>query len=637
MRRAVSGVIAAIVTALALVAVTPTAAFATSIIDEWHVDAEIGSIVASPDGARLYVATTDHLSTTTRIDVIDASTGAVITQYASPAFSAVPYDLALSADGTRLFAASYDTNDVFVFETGSGSVSGVFETGVGPMGVVQAADGRIWVALHGADALQVFDPAFPDEPVTVPLGSGTAPTALALSADGTMLYSANAGNGTVSKVVVSSLLAPPITTIVDGAPSGLAVSLDGSRVVVATDTGDNLVELDAATLAVTATVALASATAVAVLPGSDRIAVARSDTGTVALVDATSFTLRESVAGVPATQTAIAVSSDHTRIFVGSSDGTITVLDGDTAPAMTTTTLPDGVTGVAYTATVAATGNPSPTFAVTSGALPAGLELASDTGIISGSPTATGTATFEIIATNAVGASAPAALSITVRSIPSILTSELPDGDLGVSYTTRITATGVPAPTFALTDGSLPSGLTLDEVTGVISGTPTDASLGAFPIRITATNVVGSDAKDFTLTIRTLPVILTSDLPDGEVGQKYSATINASGVPGPTFAVTTGTLPSGLTLNSTTGVISGIPAVLGGSTFRITATNSAGTATADLSITIHGTPLASITPVPSMLPATGVDLQAPLITAGVLFVALGLLAVGIASMRRRRA
>lgn len=646
MRRALIGFTTGGLTALALALVMmgPSPASATTVVDEWHVDAQIGSIVASPDGARLYVATTDHVATTTRIDVLDALTGAVITQYPSPAFSSVPYDLALSGDGARLFATSYDTNEVFVFETGPGSAGEALQTGAGPMGVVQAADGRIWVALRGADALQVFDPAVPDAPVTVPIGAGTAPTALALSPDGTLLYSANTGNGTVTKIVVSSLLATPVTTAVGGAPSGIIVSPDGTHVIVATDTGDQLVELDASTLAVTATVAMASATAPAALPGSGRIVVARGDAGAVDLVDDTSLAILETVTPIPAAQTAIAVSPDRTRVFVGSSDGTISLLDGDTAPVITTTALPDGVTGVGYSATVAATGSPAPTFAVTSGALPAGLALDPTTGAITGSPTATGTATFEITATNTIGTSAAAPFSITVRSIPHITTADpLPDGDLGEPYTTTITATGVPAPTFSVTSGALPAGLTLDATTGVISGTPTEASPDGFAFSVTATNAAGTDARAFRISIRTEPWILTSALPDGDVGEPYSATIAAAGVPAPTFAVTSGSLPPGLELDPTTGVISGTPTELGRSSLRITATNSTGDAARDYSITVHGVPLVPVTPVtpltpvaplPAKLTPTGLEVAAPLLVAGGI-IAIGVLAVGMARMRRR--
>jgi hypothetical protein len=69
---------------------------------------------------------------------------------------------------------------------------------------------------------------------------------------------------------------------------------------------------------------------------------------------------------------------------------------------------------------------------------------------------------------------------------------------------------------------------------------------------------------------------ITSGSPTGATaGTPYSFTVTATGTPTPTFTVTSGTLPAGLTLNGTTGVISGTPSTPGSSTFTITASNGA--------------------------------------------------------------
>jgi hypothetical protein len=93
--------------------------------------------------------------------------------------------------------------------------------------------------------------------------------------------------------------------------------------------------------------------------------------------------------------------------------------------------------------------------------------------------------------------------------------------------------------------------------------------------------------------------------PAGTVGTPYSFTLTASGTPSPTFAVTAGTLPAGLALNATTGVISGTPTTAGSSTATITASN--GIAPDDSTvITIDIAAAAVVPPIPEV-PAPPID------------------------------
>ena len=81
---------------------------------------------------------------------------------------------------------------------------------------------------------------------------------------------------------------------------------------------------------------------------------------------------------------------------------------------MTTTTVPNGVVGTPYSSTVSAVGGTPPySWSVVSGSLPPGLALSS-TGTISGTPTAAGSFTFTVEATDSVGATATQALTITI-------------------------------------------------------------------------------------------------------------------------------------------------------------------------------------------------------------------------------
>jgi uncharacterized protein YjdB len=92
----------------------------------------------------------------------------------------------------------------------------------------------------------------------------------------------------------------------------------------------------------------------------------------------------------------------------------------------------------------------------------------------------------------------------TVKYAPVITTESLPDGTVGKSYSdTSLAATGDTPITWRVSNGSLPAGLSLSE-DGKITGTPTTEGTSTFTI--TATNTTGSDSKEFSLTIKPVPV-----------------------------------------------------------------------------------------------------------------------------------
>ena len=101
---------------------------------------------------------------------------------------------------------------------------------------------------------------------------------------------------------------------------------------------------------------------------------------------------------------------------VTSTTATLTVTPASTV-TITTTSLPNGTVQTAYSATLQATGGTSPyTWSVTSGSLPAGLNLASASGTISGTPTTAGTSSFTIQVADSAGNKASAGLTITINS-----------------------------------------------------------------------------------------------------------------------------------------------------------------------------------------------------------------------------
>jgi hypothetical protein len=263
-------------------------------------------------------------------------------------------------------------------------------------------------------------------------------------------------------------------------------------------------------------------------------------------------------------------------------------------PSITTTSLPGGVVGAAYNATVAATGGTTPyTWSATG--LPAGLSIDAASGAITGTPTTAGSSTVTITvtdSTNPAHLSAAKTLSINIAGQLAITTTSLPSGVVNTAYAgVTLAATGG-APPYTWSATGLPAGLTLNASTGQIAGTPTAATTNTVTITVTDSSSPAhlTASKSLSITIAGQLTITTSSLPSGVVNTAYpGATLAATGGVSPYTWSATG-LPAGLTLNASTGQISGTPTAAGASTVAITVTDSSSpshlTATANLTLTV---------------------------------------------------
>ena len=217
------------------------------------------------------------------------------------------------------------------------------------------------MAVLVASALGGVSSATADAVLPPPIAVGAVPYAVAFSPDGTKAYVTNSWDNTVT-VINATTNTTDTTITVGNRPTGVAFSPDGTKAYVTTTLDNSVAVITAATNTVDTTIT------------------------------------------VGAGPYAVAFSPDETTAYVTNlSDATVTVIDVDVAPRITSASPTAGAAGTPYSFTVTAIANPAATFAVTAGALPNGLSLDAATEVISGTPTASGSFSFTVTATNTVG------------------------------------------------------------------------------------------------------------------------------------------------------------------------------------------------------------------------------------------
>lgn len=274
----------------------------------------------------------------------------------------------------------------------------------------------------------------------------------------------------------------------------------------------------------------------------------------------------------------------------------------------TSSALPSAIAGQAYSLqlnTQPGTGAPNTiAWSAAPNALPAWLSL-STTGLLHGTPTATGSYTFAIQATDGIS---PATLNatLTVYAPLTITTAPLPNGTYGQPYgPVALRATGGSG-SFSWSASGLPTGLAV--TSGAISGTPTAA--GQFqPIVLSVLDTVSGQSASlstYSIAISYAPLsIATPSLPGGSYQQAYGPiALSATGGSG-SYQWSASGLPTGVSI-TTGGVISGSPSV--GGTFPVTVSLSdrvsGQTASQGYSIAIAYAPL-TITQVGAGIPVGG--------------------------------
>jgi sugar lactone lactonase YvrE len=470
--------------------------------------------------------------------------------------------------------------------------------------------------------IEIIDPAVPGSPFFFPVSLVVSPAALTIT---TTSLPAGVVNVAYNQTLASTGGATPITwAVTSGAlPGGIALSSSGALTgtpttsgtfpfaVKATDSGGNSTSPQALSILINPALTITTKTLPNAIQGVSYQYGLAATGGT-----GTGYAWTVSVGSLP---TGISLSSSGLLSGNGTATApvnfTVKVTDSgnnSTTQALslavnlalsitTTSPLPFGVVGQAYSTMIAAQGGAlNYTFSVSSGTLPPGLGLVSN-GSLKGNPSLAGTYNFTIQVSDGVSPNATLPATLIVYPKLTITTTSLPNGTVGTAYTpVTVAATGGSgSQTWSAT--GLPAGLSIAASTGVIGGTP--SATGTSSASITATDATSSQTANATLSITIVAAtaalqISPSALVVGAgVNQTVSGSFTASGGKSPySFAVTSGSLPTGVTLSSA-GALSGSASSPGNKTVTVTLTDAEpATTTASLTVNVLGLTTASPLP-----------------------------------------
>jgi hypothetical protein len=252
----------------------------------------------------------------------------------------------------------------------------------------------------------------------------------------------------------------------------------------------------------------------------------------------------------------------------GTGSGNLTIRVVPARPEITSATTANGTVGSAFSYQIAASGPPT-SYAAKK--LPKGLTLNASTGAITGTPMAAGNTTITLSATNSEGIGSG---NLTIRVVPArpVITSAITaNATVGRVFSYQIKASNVPT-TYSIV-GSLPIGMTLNSKTGLIRGTP--RMTGNTTLTIIASNAGGIGSAELTIRVTpATPILSGAKMVNGKLGSAFSYQIKASNSP---TSYAADALPSGLSINTSTGVINGTPSAASKTIVTISASNLGGT------------------------------------------------------------
>lgn len=267
--------------------------------------------------------------------------------------------------------------------------------------------------------------------------------------------------------------------------------------------------------------------------------------------------------------------------------------------------LPAATVGSAWSQSLTVSGGTSPwTWSAT--VLPAGIVLDAPAGTLSGTPSAAGSYSFQVTATDANGATGSARYTLVVSGASPVASDSTATVAASSSNPVTLSLSGGTASSLSIVSPPAHGSLAVSGLT--VSYTPAAGYAGSDGFTYTATNSSGTSASA-RVSLTVTPVLLTlspgsGTLPAATAGSSWSQTLTASGGRAPyTFSATT--LPAGVTLNPATGVLTGTPSVPSNYSFQVTATdslNNSGTASYSLTVSAAAPAALQLQPAGGALP-----------------------------------
>ena len=594
---------------------TATYSISPAIANNLSFDTTDGTISGTPANAATNVV---YTVTATNATNSDSATVSITVNPAAPnislstttitatARSAISNITVTNSGGTATYSISPAIANNLSFDTTNGTISGTPANAA--TNIVYTITATNVTNSDSATFSITVNPAAPIISLSVSTLTATAGTAIS---DITVTNSGGSATYSISPAIANNLSFATATGTISGTPANAATN------VVYTITASNVSGNSTATLSITVNpaapdISLSTTTVVASVATAITAITVSNDGGT-----ATSYAISHSlsaglsfstatgtISGTPSATATTTIYTITATNISGADSATIEITVNPQAPIIVfspaTVTV---VVGIYVDISATNTGGVADLYSIAP-AIANNLSFSTATGVISGTPTAVTVATYTVTASNVTGSST-ATIEITVNpAAPKIsLSAATVNAELDIAITniTVINNGGTPT-SYAISD-TLSAGLSFSTTTGTISGTPS-ATATAMIYTVTATNITGTDSA--TVEISVSQITSKPSIANIEDAQTYYAGVmispveftNSGGETQKCAALNPPGLPAGLTvaLSANSCAISGMPIVISAATtYTITATNSQGSDTATINISVtFATPSISV-------------------------------------------